>query len=207
MDWMRWLLRAGVVVLVVAPTARGSGAGDDRAALLRMHGEFVDAFVDGQGFGKRRVTPMMAKMRHYQFEGVDEAGRCVLDVELVGVARHAPPVVHGATFTGFQHSDEDDAVPMPPMTTRHLQAWERDALAALVAGGDVVVNDGPGGERAMGPIRARPACLGCHRGHREGDVLGALSYGLGRIAVPADAPDRRFCQRTGLNAASVRPLY
>lgn len=207
MGGMRWLLLACVVVLAVAPTARGGGAGDDRAPLLRMHGEFVDAFVDSQGFGKRRVTPMMAKMHRYQFESVDGAGRCVLDVELVGVARHDPPVVHGATFMGFQHRDDDAAMPLPPMSARGLQAWERDALAALVAGANIVVHEGPGGERAMGPIRARPDCLACHRDRREGEVLGALSYGLGRMAVPAEAPDRRFCQPTGLSAASVRPSY
>jgi len=207
MGWIRWLLLACIVVLAAAPAARGGGANDSRTALLQMHGEFVDAFIDSQGFGKRRVTPMMAKMRHYQFEGVDEEGRCVLDVELVGVARHDPPVVHGATFLGFQHRDDDAAMPLPPMSTRGLQAWERDALAALVAGADIVKHAGPGGERAMGPIRARPDCLACHRDRREGDVLGALSYGLGRIAMPADAPERRFCQPRGISAASARPSY
>lgn len=207
MGGMRWLLLTCVVVLAVAPVARGGSAKDSRTALLRMHGEFVDAFVDSQGFGKRRVTPMMAKMRRYQFEGVDEAGRCVLDVELVGVARHDPPVVHGATFMGFQHRDDDDAVPMPPTSIRALQAWERDALARLVAGADIVVHDAPDGARVMGPIRARPDCLACHRDRRESDVLGALSYGLGRIAVPAEAPDRRFCQPPSVSEASTRPSY
>jgi len=207
MGWIRWLLLACIAVLAAAPAARGGSAGDEAAALLRMHGEFVDAFIDSQGFGRRRVTPMMAKMRHYQFEGVDEDGRCVLDVELVGVARHDPPVVHGASFMGFQHRDDDAVLPAPPMPTRRLHAWERDAVATLVAGAGIVIHDGPGGERAMGAIRARPDCLACHRDRREGDVLGALSYGLGRIAVPADAADRRFCRPMGISAASARPSY
>ena len=36
-------------------------------------------------------------------------------------------------------------------------------------------------------------CLACHARSREGDVLGALSYGLGRVAGSAEASDRRSC--------------
>ena len=77
----------------------------------------------------------------------------------------------------------------------------------MIGGADIVVDAGPGGERAMGPIRARPDCLACHRDHREGEVLGALSYGLGRITVAPDVPDRRDCRPQGINAASTRPSY
>jgi len=206
MGWKRWMLLACVVALAAAPAARGS-ANDSRTALLRMHGEFVDAFIDSQGFGKRRITPMMAQMRRYQFEGIDGDGRCVLEVELVGVARHDPPVVHAASFMGFQHRDDVTAIPLSSMSLRGLQAWERDALATLVAGADIVLHEGPDGMRSMAPIRARAECLACHRDRREGDVLGALSYRLGRIATPADAPDRRFCQPKDISAASIRPSY
>ena len=108
---------------------------------------------------------------------------------------------------GFQHRDDDAAMPALPTSTRTLQAWEREALARLVSGADIVVQAGPSGERAMGPIRARPDCLACHRNHREGDVLGALSYGLGRVTVAPDATDRRDCRAQGINAASARPSY
>ena len=191
---MRWLLPALVVVVATLPVATAGRADDGAAALRRMHGEFVDAFVDSRGFGKRRVTPMMARMRRYQFEGIGGDGRCVLDVELVGVARHDPPVVHGANFMGFQHRDGDAAAPAATAPTRGLHAWERDALSELAAGRDLVVRATPGGERAMGPIRARRDCLACHADRREGDVLGALSYGLGRVAASPQEPDRRFCR-------------
>lgn len=207
MGRMRWALLALAVVAIGAQNARGQTPGEDDAALRRMHDAFVEAFIDSQGFGKRRVTPMMARMRHYQFEGVGEKGRCVFDVELVGVARQDPPVVHRAGFMGFQHRDDDAAMPALPTSTRTLQAWEREALARLIGGTDIVVQAGPGGERAMGPIRARPDCLACHRYHREGDVLGALSYGLGRITLAPDATDRRDCRPQGINAASARPSY
>ena len=180
--------------LAAVPGATSGTASEADVALQRMHGEFVEAFVDSEGFGRRRVTPMMVRMRHYQFEGIGDDGRCVTDVELVGVARHDPAVVHGAHFMGFQHRDDDAAAFVPMAPTRSLQAWERDALAALKAGSGMVVRATPTGTRAMGPIRARAACLACHEGYREGDVLGALSYGLGRLAVPAHAPASRSCQ-------------
>ena len=195
-----------VAIAIGAPIARSQTSEDD-AALHRMHDAFVEAFIDSQGFGKRRVTPMMVRMRHYQFEGVGEQGRCVFDVELVGVARHDPPVVHSAGFMGFQHRDGDAAMPALHTSRRPLREWERQALARLIGGADIVVDAGPGGERAMGPIRARPDCLACNRDHREGEVLGALSYGLGRITVAPDVPDRRDCRPQGINAASTRPSY
>ena len=190
---MRSLL-VPAVLLAAIPCVTAGRAPEGDAALQRMHGEFVEAFVDSDGFGRRRVTPMMVRMRHYQFEGIGEDGRCVVDVELIGVARHDPAVVHGAHFMGFQHRDDDAAAFVPVTSTRGLQAWERDALAALKAGSGMVVRATPAGTRAMGPIRARPACLACHEGYREGDVLGALSYGVGRLAVPAHAPESRSCQ-------------
>jgi hypothetical protein len=188
----RWLL-ISVMVAVCAPLATTGSVPDDDAALGRMHEDFVDAFVNSQGFGKARVTPMMVRMRQYQFEGIGDDGRCVLDVELVGIARHDPPVVYPASFMGFQHHDGDTAVRIPAMPARLLSAGEREAVAALQAGRHIVLHTTPGGERAMGAIRARRDCLSCHTDHREGDVLGALSYGLGRVAGAAQTPDRRSC--------------
>ena len=186
-------LLALVLALVGMPAAVSGGVHDDEATLGRMHDDFVDAFVDSQGFGKTRVTPMMVRMRHYQFEGFGDDGRCVRDVELVGIARHDPPVVYPANFMGFQHHDGDAALRLPAMPARTLQAWERDAVATLEAGRPIVLHTTPGGERAMGAIRARRDCLSCHADHREGDVLGALSYGLGRVVVSAEVPAARSC--------------
>jgi len=187
MSMRRWML-VGIMAVTCAPLATTGGVPGDDAALRRMHDAFVDAFVDSQGFGKTRVTPMMVRMRHYRFEGIGDSGRCVLDVELVGIARHDPPVVYPANFMGFQHHDGDAALGPPVMPVRTLSVWERQAVATLKAGQHIVLHITPGGERAMGSIRARPACLTCHTGSREGDVLGALSYGLGRVAA-----DRRSC--------------
>lgn len=183
-----------VVAGACAPLATVGGVSDDDPALRRMHAEFVDAFVDSRGFGRMRVTPMMTRMRDARFEPVDEHGRCVIEVELVGVARHDPPVVHAAGFMGFQHPDADSGLRAPSASARGLQAWEREALAALEAGRELVVRDTPRGERAMGAIRARPACLSCHEDHREGDVLGALGYGLGRLSMPAQAAGSPSCE-------------
>ncbi len=193
MSIRRWSLAVAVVAACVSPSTTG-GVPDDDAALRGMHDAFVEAFVDSQGFGKTRVTPMMARMRHYRFEGIDDSGRCVHDVELVGIARHDPPVVYPANFMGFQHEGGDAALLFPAMPARSQQAWERDAVAALGAGQEIVRHALPDGERAMGAIRARRDCLTCHTRSREGDVLGALSYGLGRLVGPAQGPERRSCQ-------------
>ena len=50
-----------VAIAIGAPIARSQTSEDD-AALHRMHDAFVEAFIDSQGFGKRRVTPMMVRM-------------------------------------------------------------------------------------------------------------------------------------------------
>jgi hypothetical protein len=189
----RWLL-VSVMAAVCAPLATTGSVLGDEAALRRMHEDFVDAFVNSQGFGKTRVTPMMVRMRHYQFEGIGGSGRCVHDVELIGIAWHDPPVVYPANFMGFQHEGGDAGLRLPVMPARSLQAWERDAVAALGTGQEIVRHALPGGERAMGAIRARRDCLTCHTRSREGDVLGALSYGLGHLVVPAQASDPRSCR-------------
>jgi len=116
---MRWWWLAPVVLMAM-PSATASRADEGDEALRRMHGEFVDAFVDSEGFGRRRVTPMMLRMRHYRFEGIEDDGRCVLDVELVGVARHDPAVVHGAHFMGFQHRDDDAVASVPEIGRAHV---------------------------------------------------------------------------------------
>ncbi|MEL1263610.1 hypothetical protein [Pseudoxanthomonas putridarboris] len=191
------MFRVAVLVLAVI----GSGASvataqvdGDAPALQRMHEAFVEAFVESDGFGPRRVTPMMVQMRRYEFDGIGDSGRCVHDVELIGIARHDPPLVHAGRFMGFQHANAESGQ-APGHPTRDLSGWESDMLGLLASGQSLVVHDVAGSTRAMGPIRARGECLACHARAREGDLLGALSYGLGRIETPPGNPERRFCRQ------------
>lgn len=185
------------VGVVVAATFLGSTvvfAGPDPVApmLQEMHARFVQAFIDSEGFGRARVTPMMKLMQQSRFEDVDGAGTCIERVALVGVARHDPPVAYDAALFGFQHSDAHSAA-LPARRGRPLTAVESQALARLRQGESLVRQMPVEGVQAMGAIRASSECLACHRGSREGDLLGALSYTMGRLQSPAGKPEHRYC--------------
>lgn len=193
------MFRTLVLGLALAGIGLGSSAAlaeadRDFPALQAMHADFVKAFVDSEGFGKRRILPMMAQMRRYRFDTVGDSGQCVYEVQLIGIARHDPPVAYASRLMGFQHSDGDSALPMAP-PGRGLSSSERQALEVLAEGQALVVQKEAQGKRVIGPIRAQPECLACHKDKQEGDLLGALSYGMGRLEMPQGNPERRFCRR------------
>lgn len=173
---MRWGLVA--MMSVAAAAAWASAVGRDAPAqdeLLRMHDDFVLAFVDSEGFGRMRVTPMMRVMHGYRTRG--ETPLWVADLQLIGIARHDPPVVFSSAFQGFQHTEEGMAL-APRREGRPLTEAERADVRTLEDGQKLVVQ--PQGEalRVTGPIRAASECLGCHKDKRAGDLLGAFVYTL-----------------------------
>ncbi len=183
---LRWGLVAMVSVLTAAAWA--SAVGRDAPArdeLLRMHDDFVLAFVQSEGFGMRRITPMMQVMQRYRTHG--ETALWVADLQLIGIARHDPPVVFSSAFQGFQHSEEGMA-PAPRREGRPLTDAERADVRALEDGQKLVVQ--PQGEalRVTGPVRAASECLGCHKDKRAGDLLGAFVYTL--RPLPKEPPAR-----------------
>lgn len=165
-----------------APPAGGSAEADGAppADLLRMHDDFVTAFVESDGFGYARVTPMMRVMHRYRTQG--KPSLWVANVELVGIAKHDPPVVFASPFQGFLHAPDmpsgDGIAVRPRPEARPLTPVEHEAVQALVAGTPLLVQADGDGLRATGPIRARSECLACHKGKREGDLLGAFVYTL-----------------------------
>ena len=179
---------AGVVgAAPPAPGATGSTMeADAPPALLRMHDDFVSAFVESDGFGYARVTPMMRLLHRYRTSG--ETPLQVVDLSLVGIAKHDPPVVFASPFQGFLHAPDmpsgSEVSVRPRPEGRPLAQAERDALRALEAGAPLLVREDGDGLRATGPIRARGECLSCHKGKREGDLLGAFVYTL--RPLPAD---------------------
>lgn len=190
---------AVAMVAAAAPPATGSTevkstvaasteAGDaPPAALLRMHDDFVSAFVESDGFGYARVTPMMRLLHRYRISG--ETPLHVADVALVGIAKHDPPVVFASPFQGFLHAPDlpsgSEITVRPRPQGRPLTQAERDALRALEDGAPLLVHAEGDGLRATGPIRARSECLACHKSKREGDLLGAFVYTL--RPLPPDA--------------------
>lgn len=183
---MRW----GLIAMVAAVAAAGWASAVARDTpkqdeLLRMHDDFVLAFVESEGFGMRRITPMMQVMQGYRTRG--ETPLWVADLQLIGIARHDPPVVFSSAFQGFQHTDEGMAIPSAG-DGRPLTEAERADVRALEDGQKLVVQ--PQGEalRVTGPVRAASECLGCHKDKRAGDLLGAFVYTL--RPLPKEPPAR-----------------
>lgn len=182
---------AGAMGIVgAAPPAGGSAEADGAppAELLRMHDDFVSAFVESDGFGYARVTPMMRVMHRYRTRG--QPSLWVANVELVGIAKHDPPVVFASPFQGFLHAPDmpsgDGIAVRPRREGRPLTLDEQEVVRALEAGAPLRVHADGEGLRAIGPIRARSECLACHKGKREGDLLGAFVYTLRPLS-----PDER----------------
>lgn len=61
-------------------------------SLQAMHADYVRAFVQSDGFGMRRVTPMMLLVQGGSVT-LDGQRLRVEDVQLIGTAKHDPPVV------------------------------------------------------------------------------------------------------------------
>ena len=177
----------GIVVAATPVPESVAGGNAPSPALLKMHDDFVSAFVESEGFGRARVTPMMRLMRRYRTSG--ETPLYVADAALIGIAKHDPPVVFASPFEGFLHAPDmpsGSAIAVRPRQEgRPLTQAERDAVRALEAGASLLVRADGDGLHATGPIRARGECLACHQGKREGDLLGAFVYTL--RPLPPDA--------------------
>lgn len=150
-------------------------------ALLRMHDDFVLAFVDSRGFGMRRL-PAMAPMLH---KAVDGTPWFVADLQLIGVAKHAPPRAFGGGLSMDVFHRPDTRAPLDRGPGRPITAEERRALRALDAGERLVVVREGNGLRVTGAIRAGDECTGCHTNKRAGDLLGAFVYRLQPVTAGA----------------------
>jgi hypothetical protein len=164
---------AALPLLAQAPPPSNAPA-DLRSTLQHMHADYVEAFVVSEGFGESRLTPMM-RLR-WNYDPVGDSGLRIGDVQLIGIARHDPPVVFTSVFQGFEHGQNGPE--LADRNARRIDAGEAQALLALAGGEQIVSTPEGGGLRVIGPIRARSQCLGCHRDKRAGEMLGALSYRL-----------------------------
>lgn len=187
-----WILvLAGVLTVMITPGQAAAPAAMEQA-LQRMHAQFVEAFVDSEGFGVTRSPPMMRLMMKNSGTAVGDTGLCVMSVELIGIAKHDPPVAYPPSpFSGFQHTDRNEDSPDSGQT-RDLTASEREAVRMLSEGWQLIVKSEGDEVRVTGPIRARSSCLECHKQRKTGDVLGALGYRMGQLIGPAGS---QFCGR------------
>ena len=91
-------------------------------------------------------------------------------MDLIGLLMHEGPVVY--ISANLPRMNELGTAP-----TRPLDAFEREGLKSLQAGGELFVRGTAPKARMIGAIRSTKQCLGCHGGGR-GELLGAFSYGL-----------------------------
>lgn len=141
-----------------------------------MHADYLDAFVHSDGFGMRRVSPMMRLMQSGELR-LDSHRLRVEDVQMIGIAKHDPPVVHQGGMLKFQHGEQGPEL-LSGVAQRSLNAQEVDVVRRLQAGGRIVFIPAPGAASAIGPIRATADCLRCHQSKKEDDLLGAFVYTL-----------------------------
>ena len=173
--WIGWL--AACVLGAGSIAAKSSDAPSPVwTSVERMHADYVKAFVESEGFGRARVTPMM-RLMHSSSLALDGEPLRVDEVQLIGIAKHDPPVVYASGFMAFQHADADQDF-LPATASRHIDSQERLVLRSLESGQEVVIHADASGLKAFGAIRAASACLGCHRSKHEGDLLGAFVYRL-----------------------------
>ncbi len=173
----RLALGLGLTALAALPLlaqSPSSAPANLRSTLQRMHADYVEAFVISEGFGESRLTPMM-RLR-WNYDPVGDSKLRIGDVQLIGIARHDPPVVYSSVFQGFEHGENGPE--LVDKYARETSAGEAQALLTLTRGEEIVFTPESGGLRVIGPIRARSQCLGCHRDKQEGELLGALSYRL-----------------------------
>ncbi len=129
-------------------------------------------FVNPKGFGYFQDRRNVAGFQSHGFSKVpDPIPKWeVANLELVGLLRHEQPVVYVSDTLPKMES-------LAETKTRPLDPFETTALAALRAGEDLHIGDGPNSTRLAGAIRSVNACAACHESQR-GDLLGAFSYRL-----------------------------
>jgi len=173
-----WIgLLAALVLGAGSITAKSSDASSSAwTSVERMHADYVRAFVESEGFGRARITPMM-RLMHSGRLALDDKPLHVSEVQLIGIAKHDPPVVYASGFMAFQHGDTDERF-LPMTASRSVDGQERLILRTLEKEREVATLSDASGLKAYGAIRATTACLACHRSKGEGDLLGAFVYRL-----------------------------
>ncbi len=147
--------------------------------LLAAHDDNTLDFLNPVDFGYIRDRDHVAGFRPHQFHDNPKAPECwrVNRLELVGILKHDEPVVY--LSANFPRMDELREAPARP-----LDGFERESLAKLRRGEDLIVQETPQQMRMLGSIRALHQCLDCH-GVQRGELLGAFSYQLSPEALPS----------------------
>jgi hypothetical protein len=154
---------------------------------LDMHRQFLERFKSAVGLGRARMVSPSLQVHDDMLLSLSvpsedasppEATRYRLkSLELIGIARHATPVA----FVIGNHIDRS-AVEQ----NRPLGRFEQRALARLRSANEIVGETTRNGRDIVGAIRATGECTSCHATSAAGDLLGAFSYRLERLAPSGD---------------------
>lgn len=153
----------------------GPSAHHDWFSNAELHAYYTTQFVTSPGFGDERMMQPFMVIDHSQhlvistrLDGPVITNVYALDsIELIGVAKHNPPVA----YTPFRHGGMS-------RDTHPLTDFEEKSLKEILAGKDVVSGMDNTGTLVIGALRAKDECLQCHQDKKTGDVLGALVYHL-----------------------------
>jgi len=114
------------------------------------------------------------RKHHRGFPAAEEGTWQLQKVELVGLIKHAKPVVYDTDkVPGMKEAKE--------VPTRDLDAFEKAALEDLRNGEKMKVERHGNEIRAMGPIFAAKRCAACHE--KTCQLLGGFSYTL-QLTLP-----------------------
>jgi hypothetical protein len=142
--------------------------------LAKLHDGGVLDFVNPNGFGLVKDRRHVAGFQSHAFSKVPGPAKewALARLDLIGLVMHDAPTVYDSA--NLPRMDELRTAP-----TRPLDPFERESLATLQRGEDLVVRETGDRLRMLGAVRATKQCLDCHGGNR-GDLLGAFSYVLRR---------------------------
>lgn len=141
-----------------------------------MHEYYIRRFESSEGFGLSRMPqpPMLDRTGVLELAGKRYS---IERLELVGLQTAPVPVVYMPLRHSLPFKKTD-------FQSRQLSPFEERALDVLRKG--QTVERSPGAEsdtiEIMGALRGDGSCLKCHTGVKQGELLGAFSYRLRRIA-------------------------
>jgi hypothetical protein len=141
-----------------------------------MHDYYIRRFELSDGLGLSRMPqPLMIDRT-----GVLELGGqrySIERLELVGLQSGPKPIVYAALRHKLPFDRTD-------FQSRQLSSFEQRALDRLRKGRTVERSRGvdPDTVEVMGALRGDGTCLKCHKNTKEGELLGAFTYRLRRIA-------------------------
>lgn len=173
----------GQLPLAGAPIERSMSRSE--AELETLHLSAAVNFVNPDGFGYFRSTDYVVGFEPHAFReeqayhpGLLNREQWQVDrVELVSLLLHVEPAIY--VSENLPRMQDVRNLPLRP-----LDDFERDALARLVAGEDLVVGTAEHAGQMLGSLRAAQRCAECHEVPR-GTLLGAFSY---RLRLPSGRP-------------------